>query len=251
MLNLVRADLYRIFHGKLIKVSCFLTIGWVLLCSYAQKATLDIREYLTGSEVTADYWNAFFNYYPVVIPLVIFCSYFVSNDFRQGTVKLYIEKGISRWKYCFSKLVVSWLATAMFLIIAFGTGILCNKVFLDFAATPYMTYSSILSYVLCQILFHMSVATLVTAVVLVIKNSAFSMAINFIFVLFGYLVLHGLEQIFNLDYAITMFWAFSNINKTRFDTSQQWLPVAVIVFIGYNLIWGGISGLIFKKRDIS
>jgi len=60
MLNLVRADLYRIFHGKLIKVSCFLTIGWVLLCSYAQKATLDIREYLTGSEVTADYWNAFF-----------------------------------------------------------------------------------------------------------------------------------------------------------------------------------------------
>lgn len=251
MLNLIRADLYRIFHGKLIKISCLLTVCWVLLCSYAQKATLGIREYFTGSVVTADYWNAFFSYYPVVIPLVIFCSYFVSSDFRQGTVKLYIQKGISRWKYCFSKLVVSWIATAMLLVLAFGTGILCNRVFFGFSVTPYTTYSNILFYALCQALFHMSAATLVTAVVFVIKNSALSMAINFVFVFFGYLLLHGLEQLLNLNYAVTLFWAFSNINKTRFDTSLQWLPIAVIVFIGYNLLWGGISELIFKNRDIS
>ena len=66
--------------------------GWIFLCAYAQKATIGMREYLVGTEVSANYWDSFFNYYPVVFPLIIFCSYYFSNDFRQGTVKHYIRK---------------------------------------------------------------------------------------------------------------------------------------------------------------
>ena len=96
MLNLIRADFYKTIHGKVLKVCFLMMTGWIFLCAYAQKATIGMREYLVGTKVSANYWDSFFNYYPVVFPLIIFCSYYFSNDFRQGTVKHYIEKGPDR-----------------------------------------------------------------------------------------------------------------------------------------------------------
>ena len=92
MLNLIRADFYKAIHGKVLKVCFLMMTGWIFLCAYAQKATIGMREYLVGTEVSANYWDSFFNYYPVVFPLIIFCSYYFSNDFRQGTVKHYMKK---------------------------------------------------------------------------------------------------------------------------------------------------------------
>ena len=89
MLNLIRADFYKAIHGKVLKVCFLMMTGWIFLCAYAQKATIGMREYLVGTEVSANYWDSFFNYYPVVFPLIVFCSYYFSNDFRQGTVKHY------------------------------------------------------------------------------------------------------------------------------------------------------------------
>ena len=70
-------------------------------------------------------------------------------------------------------------------------------------------------------------------------------------IFFGYLVLHGLESILGLGYNITIFWAISNINKTRIDMAVQWLPTAIIIFFAYMIIFGGVIGTIFKKRDIT
>ena len=46
-------------------------------------------------------------------------------------------------------------------------------------------------------------------------------------------------------------WAISNINKTRIDMAVQWLPTAIIIFFAYMIIFGGVIGTIFKKRDIT
>lgn len=43
----------------------------------------------------------------------------------------------------------------------------------------------------------------------------------------------------------------SNINKTRIDMAVQWLPTAIIIFFAYMIIFGGVIGTIFKKRDIT
>ena len=66
MLNLIRADFYKAIHGKVLKVCFLMMTGWIFLCAYAQKATIGMREYLVGTEVSANYWDSFFNYYPVV-----------------------------------------------------------------------------------------------------------------------------------------------------------------------------------------
>ena len=65
MLNLIRADFYKAIHGKVLKVCFLMMTGWIFLCAYAQKATIGMREYLVGTEVSANYWDSFFNYYPV------------------------------------------------------------------------------------------------------------------------------------------------------------------------------------------
>ena len=88
----------------------------------------------------------------------------------------------------------------------------------------------------------MAVSTLAISLVFLIRNSSVSMAVNALLIFFGYLVLHGLESIF---------WAISNINKTRIDMAVQWLPTAIIIFFAYMIIFGGVIGTIFKKRDIT
>lgn len=251
MLNLIRADFYRALHGKVLTVCFVLMMGWIFLCAYAQKATIGFREYVVGTEVAIDYWDSFFNYYPVVFPLVIFCNYFFANDFRQGTVKHFIEKGISRWKYFISKLITGWIAILFFLVSAFLIGLLCNKIFFDISGFLSVNFNHIIPYVFCEALYHMAVATLVISLVFLIRNSAFSMAVSFLIVFFGYLVLHGLESVLGLGYNITIFWAISNINKTRIDMAIQWLPAALIIFVVYIIVFGGIAGTIFSKKDIA
>lgn len=209
------------------------------------------REYLVGTEVSANYWDSFFNYYPVVFPLIIFCSYYFSNDFRQGTVKHYIEKGLSRWSYFFSKLVIGWIVSFFFLVSAFLIGLLCNKIFFGISGLTFTSISNIVSYIFCEALYHMAVSTLAISLVFLIRNSSVSMAVNALLIFFGYLVLHGLESILGLGYNITIFWAISNINKTRIDMAVQWLPTAIIIFFAYMIIFGGVIGTIFKKRDIT
>ena len=249
--NLIRADFYKTIHGKVLKVCFLMMTGWIFLCAYAQKATIGMREYLVGTEVSANYWDSFFNYYPVVFPLIVFCSYYFSNDFRQGTVKHYIEKGLSRWSYFFSKLVIGWIVSSFFLVSAFLIGLLCNKIFFGISGFTFTNISNIVSYIFCEALYHMAVSTLAISLVFLIRNSSVSMAVNALLIFFGYLVLHGLESILGLGYNITIFWAISNINKTRIDMAVQWLPTAIIIFFAYMIIFGGVIGTIFKKRDIT
>lgn len=143
MLNLIRADFYKAIHGKVLKVCFLMMTGWIFLCAYAQKATIGMREYLVDTEVSVNYWDSFFNYYPVVFPLIIFCSYYFSNDFRQGTIKHFIEKGLSRWSYFFSKLVIGWIVSFFFLVSAFLIGLLCNKIFFGVSGLSFTDISNI------------------------------------------------------------------------------------------------------------
>lgn len=251
MINLVRADIYRTMRGKEIKACVLLTFVWVFLCAYAQSATIDMRERLSGAQVSIDYWNAFFNYYPVVLPLVIFCSYYVANDFKQGTIKHYIEKGISRWKYYFSKLIVGWTVAAVLLLVAFATGLLCYKLFFETADVSYMTVENMLPYVLCEMLCHMAVATFVTSMVFFIGNSTVCMIINFICFFFGYFAINSVRQLLNIEFDLSIFWAFSSVSGVSIEGAAQYIPMSVLMFLGYFIILGAISMLFFRKRDVA
>lgn len=251
MINLVRADMYRAVHAKETKICCLITFVWVFFCAYAQSATINMREMLSGSEITIDYWNAFFNYYPVVLPIVVFCSYYVANDFKQRTIKHYIEKGIPRFKYYLSKLIIGWTMATVFLFIAFATGLLCYRIFFKTTDVSFMTAANIVPYILGEILCHMAVVTFVTSMVFFIRNSSVCMAINFLCFFFGYLILNSVRQLLGIKLDVTAIWAFSSVQVIGIEGAAAYIPMAILIFLGYFIVLGGISMLFFRKRDVA
>ena len=251
MINIIRADWYRAMHGKAFRLCILLTLGWVFLCGYMQHATIALRESLSGGEITIDYINAFFNYDPVTLPLLIFCSCYVANDFRQKTVKHYMEKGMERWKYFISKMVIGWLAAVIFLFCAFAMGFLCYKMFFDTGIAPDMNVKNMLLYVICQMLCHMSVATFVIFISCMIRNSSASMAVNFIFMFFGHLGLRSLMKILPINFDISLLWAYSGVGMTDMGAGIPWTVWVILVFIGYFVVFSGILMLIYRKKDIA
>lgn len=251
MFNLIRADLYRVWHGKEIKLCCLLTVVWVVLCGYAISATAGMREALAGTQLTTKYWNTFFCYYPVVLPQVVFCSYYAANDFKQRTVTHYIEKGISRWKYYFSKLMVGWLISVLFLILAFGAGIVCYQTFFSDSSEMAVTVNGVLLYVIGEALCHMAVATFIISMCFFIRNSTVCMAINFICFFFGTFVLKGVNDLLNLDYDLVSLWAYGSVSGISLGGNVAELQMAILIFAGYLIVFGEITMLFFRKRDIA
>ena len=251
MINLIRADWYRAIHGKAFRLCMLLTLGWVFLCAYMQHATIALRENLSGGEITIDYIHSFFNYNPITLPLIIFCSSFVANDFRQKTVKHYMEKGIDRWKYFVSKMVIGWLAAVIFLACAFAMGFFCYKMYFDTGSAVEISVQNILIFVICQMLCHMSVATFAVFVTGMIRNSSASMAVNFIFMFFGYLGLSGLMKMISFDFDISLLWAYSTVGMTSIGVGMPWTIWVILVFLGYFIVFNGILMVIYKKKDIA
>ena len=55
-----------------------------------------------------------------------------------------MEKGMERWKYFISKMVIGWLAAVIFLFCAFAMGFLCYKMFFDTGIAPDMNVKNML-----------------------------------------------------------------------------------------------------------
>lgn len=149
MLNLIRADFYKAIHGKVLKVCFLMMTGWIFLCAYAQKATIGMREYLVGTEVSANYWDSFFNYYPVVFPLIIFCSYYFSMFSSRDCKTLYRKRSVTM-ELLLIKMVIGWSVSFFFLVSAFLIGLLCNKIFFGISGLTFTSISNIVSYIFCE-----------------------------------------------------------------------------------------------------
>ena len=67
-----------------------------------------------------------------------------------------------------------------------------------------ISVQNILFFVICQMLCHMSVATFAVFVTGMIRNSSASMAVNFIFMFFGYLGLRSLMKVISFDFDISL-----------------------------------------------
>ena len=123
MINLMKADIYRIFRGK----GLYITIGFMLLLWFLQSFGMMesigissesmespdvIVSKLTGSAVPLIMMRANDNLLYILLPIIIFIA---SVDFSSGTVKNILINGISRTKYYFSKLILAMLFCSIML----------------------------------------------------------------------------------------------------------------------------------------
>lgn len=179
MLNLIKAELYRIFRSKalwitLIVLIAFLTIngltgavGTMGTFNEDVDAMRETTNGLKGSLVqlyqmaTGD--NLFYFFLPILVAVI-------ATDFTNGTVRNVLARGSSRTKYYLSKLILSILLCSIFIIIyetyplAIGT--------IRYGLGDYFNIFNYWRILLTQIPIYLAVVSLGTFIALTVKKTA-------------------------------------------------------------------------------
>ena len=249
MLNMMRADLYRFFHSKKFKGCLLFTFIWVISCGLLQQGTLTMREAAAGVKINIDYWESFWGYHPVLIPLIVFCCIEYATDFKQKTIKLYVAKGISKWSFFFSKIFMGWLVAFIFVGVALLSGMLCDMILWGGSFSAFLSVD-FMGYLLGQWLFHGTAATFIISLVFFMRGNAVCTVVNLLLLIFGYALMHKFEMTMGHDGLITNFWVYSYINGIEMESLTQTVIRVALLFAGYFAVFGMISGIIFHKRDV-
>ena len=101
MTNLLRSQIYKLFHNTIFWAGAGLTICSVLF--YAVFESMKAETVANGMPLF-QYYSILFQNYSTGLPVLIFCVVFASDDFMSGAVHYYISKGISRTQYYLSKI---------------------------------------------------------------------------------------------------------------------------------------------------
>lgn len=126
MLNMIKADLYRIFHGKGIYITIgLLIIIWALQILPETFGTIgmnieDLNEVetvtqLTGMNTPLKVMESTDNYLYFLLALIVFVA---ATDFSSGTAKNALSNGMSRVKYYFSKLILSSIFCVVLVLVS-------------------------------------------------------------------------------------------------------------------------------------
>ncbi len=249
MLNMIRADFYRCFHGKTFPLCLSFTFLWVIFCAFLQQATLTMRESLSGTTIQIDYWNSFWGYHPVIIPLLLFCCVDYMTDFKQKTIKLYVAKGISRWNFLFSKILMGWIVAFLFVVVALLAGIF-SDVFFWGGNPSFFVNPNFLVFLLAYWLLHATAATFIISTIFLLRGNVICSAINLLFLIYGYFFFHKIELSLGYDNLITRFWLYSYIGSVDMSNLSSMLPKVLLLFVGYFVVFGAISNVMFRKIDV-
>lgn len=273
MLNIIRADLYRIFRGKALYITFGVLIAFIVLQSIAGTGNIGMNmgsvsgeteaEMLSNAldEMTkitkADGMSAPFvmagvaaNLVYFLIPLII-C--FVGTDFSSSAVKNVLARGVSRKKYYFAKLIPLLFLTVLMqvfnlflpLIVASIRNGFGGKLTLDWLVSVLKVYG-------IQTLLMLAITCVGVFIVFLTKKTAsivalfiaFLMVPTLIFYILG-MISSKLENLINYD-VVTNINLMANINE---------LPsgdiIRAFLMCAFYIIAGTVAGLvIFKKSDI-
>lgn len=249
MLNMVRADFYRVFQGKKFKLCLLFTFVWVISCALLQEGTVAIRETFAGLKINIDYWNSFWGYHPVMIPLITFCCMEFITDFKQKTIKLYVAKGISKWSFLFSKIFMGWIAAFAFVVVALFAGIICDVIMWGGNLSAFLSINFI-GYLLEYGIAHATAATFIISIIFLMRGNGICSVINLLLLIYGYFILNKMELAMGQNELITRFWVYSNIGSIEMGNLARMLPEILLLFALYFIVFGLFSGVIFNRLDI-
>ena len=157
MLNIIRADLYRIFRGKGFYITLILLLAAVVLQSAASvkgmvgmvktdesESVENIEDLFimpveyTGSTAPFEMMDITDNLLYFLLPIIIFIA---AADFSTDSVKNVLSNGMPRIKYYLSKLILSCLFCILFLFIQLVFSIITATIMRGFGGMFDMDYA--------------------------------------------------------------------------------------------------------------
>lgn len=248
MISLLRSQFYKTTHNTIFWVCAFLTIGSVLFFSYFDSLRPEIA---ANGLSLIDYYSILFQNYSTGLPILIFCVIYVSDDFTSGTVHYYLAKGISRQQYYLSKLLSCALVSAIYVMVAAVSGTIFSQfLYHNLGSFHEVNMLQLASFFISQTLLHISYAAFIVFTCFLFRNSATASVFNMFLLIFGFLILHKIEDKIWGTYVISMYWPVSMFQRVQVLTVAEWLPVVAVILVIYGGLFTCAGLLVTQKRDI-
>lgn len=261
MLKMIRADIYRLIHGKTLWVTTgLLTLFYILEGSgkFATKLNANIgtnhyeqvSKILSGAQApfSAMASPEFLIYFFLPLLIVIACT-----DFSSDAIKNTLAKGVSRVQFYFSKLMLAYVIGIVFALLQVALPLISGTVTLGFGQPLTAGYFVTLAEVfLLQLPLYLGVISVGIFLIFLTRRTAI---VNVI-----YLVLFMVGQLI-----ITILTLFSNkfIELLRYELvyclkqaislpnlAAQDIVRIVLVGFGYMIIMSSLGIYVFQKSDI-
>ena len=252
MLNVLRADFYKLWHLKSFYVIVVLTAFFDFLI------LSDLSYYPESYQSTYDnflqiafYPFSVWQFMPIVVPLAfgILICLFVTNDFSYGTIKDPVILGHSRFNVFFSKCLVTGIAAVIILLVCTLVSLFTSiGMFHELNSEP--GFRDIVQFgarTLLEIGLSVALAVLFTAIAFIIRHTAIVMAVHFSVALFVTMII---GSVFLPSNPFFYTWLGTAMVKVSGAFSIEMAGIILAVIVIYFLVSLLIGYVVFAKRDI-
>ena len=279
MLNMMKADMYRIVRGKAIYIITLIIIALEIVniisisagaismginpnlvtgdeydYEYLEKLEKanSISEYRKiiidngGFELDTDIMAENGNFYYIIIVLVIIV---VTCDFSNKSVKNTLSSAISRKKYYISKMLLLYLITTIILI--FNTYFSYFLNLLVNGSSFVSSIANVTKILLLQLPLIYGIITLLGSIAFITRKTSIFNAISIPLIAIVQLIAMGICTLFRLD-AVKMFeydftFMLRNIANSQTDTLiMKSLVLAVVYIVLFNIV----GYFVFKRSEV-
>lgn len=248
MIRLIRSQLYKMFHNTIFWICILITIGSVLFYSVFDSLRPEIAA--NGLQLV-DYFSILFQNYSTGLPVLIFCVIFASEDFTCGAIHYYLAKGITRTQYYISKLITCALAAIIYVFVAAISGtVISHFLWHNLSSFAAISILQLAFFFFCQSILHISYAAFIVFTCFLFKNSVISSVFNMFLLIFGFLILHKIEDMIWGTYVISMYWPVAMFQRVQVLTAAEWFSIVAAIFVIYVLVITFIGILVTQKKDV-
>jgi len=252
MLNLLKADLGRIFSSKGIYITIGLLLSAVLMHTFSsQVGAFDVENSrASGYTMLFHFMLMMDNIYLTLVPIVYFA---VSDDFEQGTIKNVLSGNVSRTTYYLSKLVLALSFCFLFYVLQVFGGALLTTALHGFGRELTGEFIwSVAQPVMAQLLVLFAITAIGVFLAFTLRKLFWFSVAFFAFIMLPVTIIGFLWEA-GMD--VDAFWRFELITQTRNLINIAYMPAYEIftilgIVLAY-LVLSTIGGLkLFQKSEI-
>lgn len=250
MLNLLRADLYRLRRSKAFFICLGLLAAIVSYIIGDFSSSAHIKEQLSPSTFHWIYMlfqeKAFLPYFMPVFQ-AIFITMLITNEYSTGTIKDPVSLGFPRTKIYLSKLMIVSLGSLVMMLVAiFFTSVTSIIVFGIYGSFTMNDLLLLFRMLFIQGLLYTAYGSVFLMIAFLIKNIGGTMA----FSIFFSLILGSLGSIIG-NGPIGRVLLFMNFTPTAVPHPQvEDIWIAIVVAFSYLILCSSLGGFTFKKQDV-
>lgn len=289
MLNLIKMDLYRMFHSLSTWIIILFTAGMALFCvimvqgdldamaddpTYAQEMEQEAAsasdgnedrqiglysesdpEWIEGRIDAGEFISSQLQSGLLTLFVVIFAAIFANAEQKNGYVKNIAGQLTNRGTLALSKLAASAVQVfIMLLVFSLAAGVMGKILWGGRFSLGSLT--DMLPFLGAQYLLNLGIAALILFLCILTKSSAFSMTAGIVMVMGLFVPVYSIinRAVYEIrpswDFDISLYLPDGNIGLAGLHASSEILIRAAVVGAAFVIVCAAVSALIMKKRDV-